>query len=139
MKISKAFTSILFSALMLGVCNAGIKKEIKFSKGSSLATIEESVIRGERDLYYLTAKAGQIITVDISALEDNAVFTIFKPGAIVTVEDGFTEINGEAMPKATETDDAKIWKGHFPISGEYLIVVGGTRGSATYKLKISIH
>jgi hypothetical protein len=138
MKIHKAIALIALTASIASVCDAGANKEIRFAGGTNAATIEGAVIRGERDRYYLTAKAGQIMEVKISALEDNAVFAIFKPGARATVKNGFTEIKGEAVPKASETDDATAWKGNVPISGRYLIVVGGTRGNATYKLKVTI-
>ena len=139
MKIHKAFAFIVFAAVIAGVCDAGVRREIRFPAGSASAKAEGAVIRGERDLYSLTAKAGQTMEVSISALEDNAVFAIFKPGSTATVKDGFTEITGEAVSKASETDDAKTWKGTLPTSGKYLIVVGGTRGNATYKLKVTIH
>jgi hypothetical protein len=41
--------------------------------------------------------------------------------------------------QAGETDDATVWQGTLPVSGKYLIVVGGTRGNAAYKLKITIY
>jgi hypothetical protein len=137
-KIHSAFALIAFTASVASVCDAGIEREIRFTGGSNSATVEGAVIRGERDLYYLTAKTGQTMEVNISALQDNAVFAIFKPGATATVKNGFTEIKGEAVPKASETEDATAWKGTLPASGKYLIVVGGTRGNATYKLKVTI-
>jgi hypothetical protein len=126
--------------LAVQFAQAGVKKEIQFPRGSTSAVIEESVIRGEQDFYYLTTKAGQTMEVVISSLEKNAVFSIYKPGyTIATDKDGFTEIKGESLPRAGETDDAMVWKGKLTVSGKYLIVVGGTRGNATYKLKVTIH
>lgn len=90
-------------------------------------------------MYYLTAKAGQKMTVKISALENNAVFQIYRPGCVATTDkEGFTEIKGTSLPGAGETDDALAWQGVLPVSGKYLLVVGGTRGNATYKLKITV-
>jgi hypothetical protein len=139
MKIHRIIVFLLFAGLLAGVCYAGVRKEIHFSPGSASATIEGAAIRGERDVYYITAKAGQTPEVRISAVENNAVFAIFKPGSVATEKDGFTEITGEAMPKAGEADDTQTWIGTLPVTGKYLIVVGGTRGNATYKLSVTIH
>ena len=132
--------ALLMAALLVtGICEAGVKKTIRFSPGSDSSTVQESVIRGERDIYYITAKAGQTLEISISAVEHNAVFSVYQPGAVAEEKEGYTEINGKALPKAGETDDATKWKGTLPVSGKYLIVVGGTRGNATYKLKVAIH
>jgi len=132
------FFLLVAEVLVTGIGEAGVKKTIRFSPGSDFATVQESVIRGERDIYCITAKAGQTLEVSISAVEQNAVFSVFQPGTVAEDKDGFTEINGKALPGAGETDDAAKWKGTLPVTGKYLIVVGGTRGNATYKLKVAI-
>jgi len=139
MKILTAVVLLLVAGLSASTHAAGVAKEIHFAKGRAAATVAGAVIRGERDLYRLSAKKGQSLEVSISAVEDNAVFAIYKPGATVEVKDGFTDVSGAALAKASETDDAKSWKGHLPASGKYLIVVGGTRGNAEYQLKVTIH
>jgi hypothetical protein len=117
---------------------AGANKEIRFSAGSNSATVSQSVIRGDRDLYSITAKAGQTMEISITSKEDNAVFAIFQPGSKPVKEDGITEVKGTALPKAGDKDDARSWSGKLPESGKYWIIVGGTRGNATYKLKVTI-
>ena len=138
MKIRIAVLISIFAVALVGICSAGEKKEIRFPRGSTSTTIEGSVIRGERDLYFLTANAKQTMEIKISALENNAVFQIYKPGYNVSEEDGITDIDGESLPGVRETHDAKAWKGVLPFSGKYLIVVGGTRGNAEYKLKVAV-
>lgn len=137
--IYRILACFVFAVLIHGICEAGVKKDVQFPRGSTTTMIEQSVIRGERDLYYLTAKAGQTMDVSISALEKNAVFQIYKPGSKIAMEDGIQEVKGETLPGVGEEDDATAWNGVLPVSGKYLIVVGGTRGNATYKLKIGIH
>jgi hypothetical protein len=130
---------LLVSVFAAELCFAGVNQEVRFSPGSKATVIEQSVIRGEQDLYYLTARAGQTMVVSLAALENNAVFAIYQPGFKVTSDqEGFREIKGASLPKAGESDDATAWEGPLPISGKYLIVVGGTRGNATYKLTIAI-
>jgi len=104
----------------------GVKKKIQFARGSSSATVEGGVIRGERDRYYLGAKKGQTMSVKITSEEDNAVFQVYLPG------------EEDALPGAGDGDDAKDWSGELPRDAEYIIVVGGTRGNASYRLKVSI-
>ena len=104
----------------------GVKKKIQFARGSSSATVKGSVIRGERDRYYLGASKGQTMSVKISSEEDNAVFQIYLPG------------EQEALPGAGDGEDAKEWSGELPRDADYVIVVGGTRGNASYTLKVSI-
>jgi hypothetical protein len=104
----------------------GVKQKVRFARGTSSATIRGAVVRGDRDRYYLGAKAGQTMTVKITSLESNAVFQIYFAG------------EQEALQGAGEEDDATNWSGELPADNEYVIVVGGTRGNATYKLTISI-
>ena len=103
----------------------GITKRIKFARGKSSATLSGSVIRGDRDTYILGAKAGQRMTVRIAALENNAVFQIEGP-------------RGEYLEGAGEEDDATAVTVSLPDTGDYRIVVGGTRGNASYRLTVSI-
>jgi hypothetical protein len=104
----------------------GIKKRVRFPRGSTSTVLRGSVIRGDRDTYLLGAREGQTMTVRITSLENNAVFQIYKPGGKETVEG------------AGEGEDAMEWSGELPATGDYVIVVGGTRGNATYKLEIKI-
>ena len=104
----------------------GVKQKIHFARGSSSATMRGTVVRGDSDRYYLSAKKGQTMSVKITSEEDNAVFQIYLPG------------EEEALPGAADGDDAKNWSGELPSDAEYVIVVGGTRGNASYTLKVSI-
>lgn len=104
----------------------GVKKKVRFARGRSSITIREAVVRGDRDRYYVGAKAGQKMTVKITSIEKNAVFQIYFAG------------EQESLPGAGDGDDAMKWSGELPADNEYVIVVGGTRGNATYTLTISI-
>lgn len=103
----------------------GITKRIRFARGKSSVTLSNSVVRGDRDTYILSAKAGQRMTVSVTALENNAAFQIEGPG-------------GEFVEGAGELDDATRVAVTLPKTGDYRIIVGGTRGNASYKLTISI-
>lgn len=62
----------------------------------------------------------------MAALENNVAFSIYEPEA------------SEAIPGAEEENDLTSWGGTLSKSGTYRIVVGGTRGNATYKLQVSV-
>ncbi len=100
-------------------------KRISFKAGESSATVSDSVVRGERSIYVIGAKSGQTMSIDITSLEDNAVFQIKTPG-------------GKFLADAGDGDDATVWDGTLPASGDYKIIVGGTRGNASFKLTVSI-
>lgn len=120
-------TTAYFAVLML-VCVSvtGCKRGVTTSSAHS--SVERgSVLRGDRRKHTtLFAKTGQTLDVNITSDEDNAVFQIYLPGEKGT------------LPGAGEMDDAKKFIGKVPIDGEYVIVVGPTRGNATYKLSYSI-
>lgn len=119
-----AITFLLF-AVVFSFAADGIVKRIKFARGKSSATVSNSVIRGDRDTYILGAKGGQKMTVRIASLENNAVFQIQTP-------------DGDFLSGADEGDDAMKWTGELPSTGDYKIIVGGTRGNASYKLTVGI-
>ncbi len=94
---------------------------VKFATGTSSTTIKNSVVRSDRNTYLLGAKSGQLMNLKITSLENNAVFDVLSP-------DGKT-----VKQEATTT-----WSGKLPANGDYQIIVGGTRGNATYELTVEI-
>ena len=104
----------------------GVKQKVRFARGTSSTTIRGAVVRGDRDRYYVGAKAGQTMTVSITSPGSNAVFQIYFSG------------EQEALEGAADGDDATKWSGRLPADNEYVIVVGGTRGNARYTLRVSI-
>jgi hypothetical protein len=98
---------------------------VRFARGESSATLRGAVVRGERDIYIVGANGGQSMRVSISSRERNAVFQIEEPG-------------GSELRGAREGDDATQWAGTLPRSGDYRIIVGGTRGNASYTLRVSV-
>jgi len=126
-KTRRLMALVFICALAFSSLSAqGVKRKIRFAKGTSAATIKGGVVRGDRDRYYIGASKGQKMTVKIKSVEDNAVFQIYFHG------------EEEALPGAGDGDDATNWSGELPIDNEYVIVVGGTRGNASYTLTVSI-
>ncbi|BAY86712.1 hypothetical protein NIES267_62230 [Calothrix parasitica NIES-267] len=95
-------------------------RRVKFDRGATSKTVKDAVIRGTRDIYLFGANKGQQMNVDITSLEDNAVFDVVSP-------------DGQILERET-----KNWSGELPQKGDYKIVVGGTAGNATYELNTEI-
>jgi hypothetical protein len=125
----RIFATILLTVFALSMASLtsadGITKRIKFAKGKSSATVSGGLIRGDLDTYILGAGTGQTMRVSITSLEDNAVFQVMDD-------------DGNYLDGAGEEDDATNWTGKLPWKGDYKIIVGGTRGNASYTLKVSI-
>lgn len=121
-----ALAAVLSASLAAPSSGAGVRKRVKFLKGRSSAVISGAVVRGDRDRYIVGAREGQKMTVTIKSAEDNAVFQVYFAG------------EQESLEGAGEGDDAKSWSGTLPSSVDYVIVVGPTRGNATYKLEVKI-
>jgi hypothetical protein len=95
-------------------------ERIRFQRGASGATIQTSVVRGTRDTFLVAASRRQTMTVSITSREQNAVFDIKGP-------------NGKLIKQGVTS-----WSGVVPSSGDYRIIVGGTRGNASYRLRVSV-
>jgi hypothetical protein len=93
---------------------------ISFAKGATSAVAKGSVVRGDRKTYIVNAAKNQSMTLSVSALESNAVVDLIGPDGKV-IKQGATTV-----------------KQVLPATGDYQVVVGGTRGNATYEVKIAI-
>lgn len=123
---TKLAIAIICALAVISVSAEGVKQKIRFARGASSTTVKGAVVRGDQDRYYVGAQKGQTMSLRISSLESNAVFQVYSPG------------EAQTLPGAGEGDDATNWSGELPEDGEYVIVVGGTRGNATYNLRVSI-
>lgn len=105
--------------------NKQTRTVVKFGKGKTSRGYERSVIRGEKHTYILEAGKGQIMSVNITSLEDNAGFYILSPSQTY-VGDGLEERG------------VKRYNGKLPESGKYKIVVSPSRGNAIYKINFGV-
>jgi hypothetical protein len=83
-------------------------------------TVSNGVVRGERDRYLVEVEGGRQLELTITSVEDNAVFDVIAPSGIVLMR---------------ESMQADVF---LPHSGEYEIIVGGTRGNAGYDLTVTL-
>lgn len=68
----------------------------------------------------LEAAAGQTLNLTLTSLEDNAVLDVYAP-------------DGALLAREATTASVEL-----PSGGDYTIIVGGTRGNASYELIIEI-
>lgn len=93
---------------------------VYFDVGKRSTSVTGSVVRGDRARYTLTARGSQTMALSITSLADNAAFDVVDPSGIIL---------GTGLTKE------KIF---LPHTGDYQIIVGGTRGNASYDLAIAI-
>jgi hypothetical protein len=128
----RAVLFLAVAAIVTTAWGAGVRKRIQFPRARTSVVLAGSVVRGDRNEYLLGARAGQQMTVRVTAAENNVVFQIYRPG-----KSGKASENN-ALAGAGVLDDARRWRGRLPASGDYTIVVGPTRGNANYRLKVTI-
>jgi hypothetical protein len=102
-----------------------VDKPIRFAVGPLDVSLDGAVINGERDRYSLNMLAGEILSVVISSLEGNASFSIIGP-------------DQNPMPGTEEYKSTIQWSIPIPADGAYAILVGPTRGNATYTLNVQV-
>jgi hypothetical protein len=100
-------------------------QRVRFAPGENSATIKTSVVNGTRDRYLLGAQKGQTMQVKITSLENNAVFDIVAPP-------------NNTSPRQLLKQEVVTWSDVLPNTGDYQIVVGPTRGNASYRLEVTI-
>ncbi len=100
-------------------------RRLQFAPGTYSTTLEDAVVRGTRDIYLVGASQGQTIMIKIASIENNASFAVMAPP-------------NKAGQRRTLTPDAVNWTTTLPASGDYQIIVGSSRGNASYKLQVII-
>ncbi len=132
-----AFFTLAAACFSAGVSAADERSPIQFTRGAIDATLEGAVVRGDRDIYPINASADQTMTVTLSGVEDNVVFQVYPPGTHYS-RDEFDVWTFHARPVRGTEGDTTSWSGRLTSGGQYLIVVGGTRGNASYSLNVRI-
>jgi hypothetical protein len=122
--VTVILAAVVFSAAVTTSAD-GITRRIKFAKGKRSTVVSGAVLRGDLDTYIVGAKSGQMMYTRITSLENNAVFSIKGP-------------DGEYLQDVGEEDDRTDATSDLPYDGDYKLIVGGTRGNASYKLTVSI-
>ncbi len=97
-------------------------RRIEFANNASSATVEGSVVRGDRLVYMVGASRGQSMSINIASTQaqGGALFTVIDPVGTV-LDTGVSSFSRELTR-----------------SGDYQISVGGSRGNASFSLTVGI-
>jgi hypothetical protein len=115
-------------------------RPVHFAAGAPEITLKGGVPRGERDCYTLPARKGQMLTVEQSDTPDtNIVFQIYQPPWQIVGSPDQMAVGGTTLPGTAEGEDARCFSGTLPATGDYLLVIGTSRGSGAYRLRVEIH
>jgi hypothetical protein len=129
----------ILAALMWADAAASCRPvEIRFSPGSSSATLRGGIPRGEPECFVFRARAGQLLSLNVQSTEDNVVMQLFRPGWRIAAGEQAADIAGSAVHGLQPGSDTKRWSGRAPDSGRYLLVLGTTRGGGDYALHIAV-
>jgi hypothetical protein len=127
----------LFCNYALASCDP--PRPIRFALGALSTELSGGVVRGDRDCFSIGARDGQHLAIaQVNPVDRNIVVQLYRPAwKISKGADGLT-VAGSALPGAGDGDDAPGWSGNLPAGGSYLLVVGTSRGSGEYHLRIEI-
>lgn len=57
--------------------------QVFFDAGKSATTVSNAVVKGDHVAYLVTAQGGQMMTLSIDSIEDNAVFDVITPSNLI--------------------------------------------------------
>ncbi len=95
-------------------------ERLSFAPGTTSARVKGGIVRGDRKIYLLTANQGQKMTLNVTSPEKNAVYNLVGP-------------DGKLLQQELSQGSVTL-----PMSGDYQIILGGTRGNASYNLTVEI-
>ncbi len=95
-------------------------QRILFKPGAVATVVEGSVLSGSRTIYLLRARGGQIMTLALTSLKQNVVFALQAP-------------DGQYLE-----EESTSFRGELPLTGDYSVIIRGTRGNASYTLDVTI-
>jgi hypothetical protein len=96
-------------------------RRVQFARGTSSATVRGRVTLALSDTWLVGARAGQTMTVQLTAANKSVRFFVSTPNSAKIL-----------------TDDTRSWTGTLPETGDYYIIVDADARGATYTVTISI-
>ena len=122
-----------------GTPNCASPAPIHFRQGTTGATVAGTVERAEYACYTLSARAGQLLDVQVRSAEQNVVLIAYEPGYVIKHDADGPDVSGPTFAGAGEQDEAMTVHGRLDRSGTYLFLLGSTRGAGgTYALRVKV-
>ncbi len=97
-------------------------RRIQFQRGASSTTVHSKVSLALPDTFIVGARAGQVMSIQLTALRKSATF------AVMTYK---------TTKSLTDTNNTS-WTGTLPETGDYIIYVEGDEKGSTYSLTVTI-
>ena len=95
-------------------------RRVQFQRGASSATVRGKASIALPDTYLVGARAGQVMTVQLTAPRKSVRFLVMTPKTNLIA------------------DNSRGWSGALPESGDYTIIVDADEFGGTYSMTISI-
>ena len=96
-------------------------RRVQFRRGSSSATLQGKVSIALPDHYLIGARAGQVMTVQLTSAQKSVRFLVMSPKSTSLL-----------------ADNARSWSGALPETGDYSIIIDGDERGGTYSMTITI-
>ncbi len=117
--------------------------EIQLKPGKTTVKAKGHLVRGDADIWSISAKAGQSGDIRVTSAEDNVSFRIYQPPAALKHGASGLEVEGAQLPgvipvQGLDAGAGRHWTGVLPAAGRYYVVVGSDRGNAAYALTVTV-
>ena len=96
-------------------------RRVQFKRGASSTTVQGKVSIALPDTYLLGARAGQVMTVQLTSQSKSVRFLVMSPTS-----------------RNLMADNSRSWTGTLPETGDYTILVDADENGGTYSMMISI-
>lgn len=96
-------------------------RRVQFKRGSSSTTLTGKVSIALPDTYVVGARAGQVMTIQLTAPRKAVTFLVSSP-----------------QSRNLLADNTRSWTGTLPETGDYTIIIGGDERGGTYSMTITI-
>ncbi len=96
-------------------------RRLQFKRGTSSTTVQGNASIALPDTYLVGARAGQVMTVQLTAARKSVRFLVMSPSTRNLI-----------------ADNARNWTGTLPETGDYHIIVDADARGGTYSMTISI-
>jgi len=96
-------------------------RRLQFKRGTSEATVQGTVSIALPDTYLIGARAGQTMTVKLTAPRKSVRFLLMNPST-----------------RSLVADNARDWTGVLAETGDYTIIIDADARNSTYSLTVSI-
>ena len=96
-------------------------RRLQFKRGTSSTTVTGKVSIALPDTYLVGARAGQVMTLKLTALRKSVRFLLMSP-----------------TTRNLVADNAREWTGTLPETGDYYIIIDADERNSTYSMTISI-